>query len=242
MEAIVAWLGTPTKRDPGGSPGSDDYTPEARFFGLFAALRQACPTRFGGNPLAKRHTSSGSKGPRPAPKRRTSKDNGEVKQSKRRAVSAPTAKQKPTKGGNHRPAVAETPEPMPKTRLGPESLENFREMLMAKRRELVGDVDSLQNEALGNNRSSAAGDLSMMPIHMADIGTDNYEQEFTIGLIENERETLKEIDAALGRIKDGTYGVCLATRKQITIARLKAKPWARYCIDHKRSEEQARRR
>lgn len=131
---------------------------------------------------------------------------------------------------------------MPRTKLGAETLDRFREMLILKRRELVGDVDSLESEALGKNRSSAGGDLSMMPIHMADIGSDNYEQEFTIGLIENERETLKEIDAALQRIKDGTYGVCMATHKPITLARLKAKPWARFCIDHKRSEEQARRR
>ncbi len=192
--------------------------------------------------MAKSHTPSGSDGSRPPENHRASEGNGKVKQSNRRVVSATAAKRRPTKKRDESPATSESPKPTPKTKLGTESLNRFRELLITKRRELVGDVDSLENEALGKNRSSVAGDLSMMPIHMADIGTDNYEQEFAIGLIEGERETLKEIDAALRRIKDGTYGVCMATHKQIKVARLKAKPWARFCIDHKRSEEQTRGR
>lgn len=112
-------------------------------------------------------------------------------------------------------------------------------LLLQKRRELLGAVDNMENEALRKSRSDASGDLSMMPIHMADIGTDNYEQEFTIGLIANERETLKEIDSALQRITDGTYGMCLGTHQAIAKPRLKAKPWAKYCIEYKRAQEQA---
>lgn len=100
----------------------------------------------------------------------------------------------------------------------------------------------MEDEALRKTRSESTGDLSLMPIHMADIGTDNYEQEFTLGLIANEREMLKEIDEALDRIASGTYGVCQATQKPISKARLKIKPWARYCLEYKRSQEQSRRR
>jgi len=114
-------------------------------------------------------------------------------------------------------------------------------MLLAKRAELLGDVTNMENEALGKNRSDAAGDLSQMPIHMADIGTDNYEQEFTLGLVASEREMLKEIDAALARIDDKTYGICLGTHKPISRARLLAKPWAQYCIEYTRSHESDRR-
>ncbi len=131
---------------------------------------------------------------------------------------------------------------MPRTRLTPEELEFFKTLLILQRRKLVGDVDSMENEALRKSRTAAAGDLSMMPIHMADIGTDNYEQEFTIGLIENERDILKEIDAALQRIVDGCYGICEATHKPISKARLRIKPWARYCIAYKRSQERTGRR
>ena len=77
----------------------------------------------------------------------------------------------------------------------------------------------------------------MMPIHMADIGTDNYEQEFTLGLVESERKLLREIDAAIVRIRDGIYGVCLERGIPIGRPRLDAKPWAKYCIEEARDRE-----
>ncbi len=117
-------------------------------------------------------------------------------------------------------------------------LEVFRQLLLRKRVELAGDVDHMEQEALRKNRVDATGDLSMMPIHMADIGTDNYEQEFTIELISNEQTTLKEIDAALERIRKGSYGICEGTGKPIPKARLRVRPWARYRIEHKRHLEE----
>ena len=129
---------------------------------------------------------------------------------------------------------------MPKTRLSDAHLNNFRQMLLAKRAELLGDVQNLAADALRRNRRDASGDLSSMPIHMADIGSDNWEQEFTLGLIANERELVREIDEALARIESRTYGVCQATHKPITLARLRAKPWARYTIEHARQREAGR--
>jgi len=76
-----------------------------------------------------------------------------------------------------------------------------------------------------------------MPVHMADVGTDNYEQEFTLGLLESERQLLGEINAALGRIGQGTYGVCVGTGQPIGEARLRAKPWAKYSIEYARMIE-----
>jgi DnaK suppressor protein len=67
--------------------------------------------------------------------------------------------------------------------LGIRDLEHFRDLLLAKRREIVGDMSSMEREAL---RSSAGSNLSTLPIHMADMGTDNYEQEFTLGLVEKD--------------------------------------------------------
>jgi len=125
---------------------------------------------------------------------------------------------------------------MEKTRLTPQELEEFRQMLLAKRGQLVGDVAHLEDEAIRSNQHGGSGS-SAMPIHMADIGSDTWEQELTLGLIENERGLLREIDEALERIKDGTYGVCVATGKAITKARLRAKPWAKYCIEYARKRE-----
>ena len=124
--------------------------------------------------------------------------------------------------------------PLPQSPLSAEDIEHFRELLLAKRRELTGDVNHMADEALGNSRSEACGDLSMMPLHLADIGTDQYEREFTLGLMTAERQTLEEIDAALARIREGTYGVCLGTHKAIAKARLAVKPWARYSIGYSR--------
>jgi DnaK suppressor protein len=121
--------------------------------------------------------------------------------------------------------------------LTPADLRHFRDLLLAKKAALQGDVTSMANEALGKNRQDASGDLSNMPIHMADIGSDNYEQEFTLGLLESEHALLREINAALTRMDKGTYGICLGTSKPIGKARLEAKPWAKYCIDYARQVE-----
>ena len=85
-----------------------------------------------------------------------------------------------------------------KTKLSKKELTHYRDLLLMKRRELVGDLHAMENEAL----RSGGGNLSHMPIHMADIGTDTYDQDFMLGLAANERDQLREIDAALQRIED----------------------------------------
>lgn len=129
--------------------------------------------------------------------------------------------------------------PLPKTYLDGEELDRFRELLLKKRAEICGDVRSLTDEAL-NRSGNTHGDQSTMPIHMADLGTDNWEQEFTLGLIANEQAVVREIDEALERVRSKTYGMCLATHKRITKARLRAKPWAKYCIEYERAREEGR--
>ena len=118
--------------------------------------------------------------------------------------------------------------------LNSRELEHFRELLLDKRRELVGDMSHMEREAL---RSASGTNLSNLPMHMADMGTDNYEQEFTLGLVEKERILLREINQALAKIQDGTYGICEGTGKPINKIRLEAQPWARYSIEHARQME-----
>ena len=115
---------------------------------------------------------------------------------------------------------------------------HFRELLLQKRREILKNVTEFEDEALRKSRLDATGDLSCMPIHMADLGTDNYEQEFALGLMDSERKLLREIDLALGRIENKTYGICEGTGKPIPKARLEAQPWARYCVEYARMLEQ----
>ena len=105
-------------------------------------------------------------------------------------------------------------------------IRKFKALLLAKQQEILGDVFCMENEALRKPRS----DLSNVPFHMADVGTDNYEVENTLGLMDSERKLLVEIDDALRRIEDGIYGICGGDNEPIPKERLKAIPWARYCV------------
>jgi RNA polymerase-binding transcription factor DksA len=107
-------------------------------------------------------------------------------------------------------------------------LASYRGQLLALRDRLTRDVSSLADEAL-NSEDEASGNLSHVPIHMADLGT--HEREFTLGLLENEEQTLGEIAAALGRIDEGTFGHCEGCREAIPKNRLHALPYARYCVE-----------
>jgi RNA polymerase-binding protein DksA len=120
-----------------------------------------------------------------------------------------------------------------------DEIEHFKQMLLEKRGELLSNVSEMEDETLNKSRLNAAGDLSSMPIHMADLGTDNYDQEFTLGLMDSERKLLKEIDDALQRIENGVYGLCEGTGGQISKARLEAQPWARYCVEYARKLEES---
>ncbi len=120
-----------------------------------------------------------------------------------------------------------------KTGMTRKDLDYFRKLLLQRRAEILGDVESLQGDV--NNRSS--GNLSNLPFHMADVGSDNYEHEFTLGLLESERKMLRDIDDALMRMEKGYYGVCIETGQPINRDRLEAKPWARYTIEVAREKE-----
>jgi len=117
-------------------------------------------------------------------------------------------------------------------------INHFKQILLEKREEIVGNVTEMEDEVLKKSRLDSSGDLSSMPIHMADLGSDNYEQEFALGLMDSERKLLHEIDDALLRIQDKTYGICESTGKPIQKARLEAQPWARYSVEHARMLEE----
>lgn len=129
----------------------------------------------------------------------------------------------PCKGGNG----CSFPE---EKRMNKAELTVFRDKLLALRARLRGDVNQMADAALKKSRSEANGDLSSMPIHMADIGSDNFEQEFTLSLMESEGGTLEQIEAALERIEDGDYGLCEECGARIPKTRLNALPYATMCV------------
>ena len=102
----------------------------------------------------------------------------------------------------------------------------YRERLLDLRARLRGDVSSMADAALGNESSEA----SSMPIHMAELGSDNFEQEFTLSLLATEEDTLGMIEAALERVESGTYGVCVGCKGSIPKTRLNAIPHTPMCV------------
>jgi DnaK suppressor protein len=129
-------------------------------------------------------------------------------------------------GEVRRASRSSKPRSRQKSRLTPTALEDFRQRLLDKRRELIGDVRGLRSEAANRTGSGS----NSMPIHMAERGSDTWEQGLTLRLTETQASILRDIDLALQRIQDGTYGVCEAGREQIPKMRLRAVPWAKYCI------------
>jgi RNA polymerase-binding transcription factor DksA len=126
------------------------------------------------------------------------------------------------------------------TALKTDEVASYREILLSLRARLRGDLDQLTDEALHRNGAESSGNLSNMPLHMADVGTENYDQEFDLELIENQQGTLDQIYEALDRVKAGTFGLCLECHQPIAKPRLQALPYTAYCIECARKMEESR--
>ena len=117
-------------------------------------------------------------------------------------------------------------------KLSKKQLDDYRQQLIDKMQEILGDVSSMEESAF-----QSSGDLSSTPVHLADLGTDNYEQEFNLKLVAEERKMLIEIQQAMGRIADGSFGICEGLGIPIEANRLEAIPWTRYSLEYARMLE-----
>jgi len=129
---------------------------------------------------------------------------------------------------------------MPKPR-SKKDLERFKKILQEIRKKIEGDLEHLEESSLNTNQRDASGDLSGYSFHMADVATDNFDREFTLGLASTEQNALNMIDVALRKIDDGTYGNCDSCSKQILQKRLLAVPHAPLCIKCQELEEKKTR-
>jgi DnaK suppressor protein len=102
--------------------------------------------------------------------------------------------------------------------------DEFRDLLVVRRKQLQGDVDGLEAEAFSDETQHVSSN------HLADSSFEQYEQEFNLSMIENETEELKEIGRALEKIDRGNFGVCEACGIDISIERLRVMPYTRICI------------
>ena len=109
-------------------------------------------------------------------------------------------------------------------------LEHYRQVLLALGRRLRGDVEGIANEALRQTGGEPSGSLSNAPLHTADLGSDMFEQELSLGLLENKDALLAHTAAALERIDKGTFGRCQECGKEIPRERLQALPYTPYCV------------
>ena len=109
-------------------------------------------------------------------------------------------------------------------------MQAYRKVLEQLRSRLRGDVNTMTDAALGTTSDEPNGHSSTTPTHLADIGSDAFEQEFTLTLMENEEDTLQLIEEALARIRQKTFGVCIDCDGTITKKRLEALPYAPRCI------------
>lgn len=114
--------------------------------------------------------------------------------------------------------------------------DHFREALLDERRRVQAALDNLHEENPGSI-SDETGDDSAYDNHLADTATVTFDRELDYTLEENAEHVLADIDAALKRIEDGTYGTCTNCGQQIPPERLEARPWATLCIDCQRRRD-----
>lgn len=115
--------------------------------------------------------------------------------------------------------------------LQPNTLNRFEKMLMEEKDHLTQTISRLEETGIGDTMSDSVGELSMYDNHPADLGDVVFERSKDVALRDNEHILLEQVETALARIHDGSYGVCDSCGKAIDIERLEALPWATRCID-----------
>ncbi len=121
------------------------------------------------------------------------------------------------------------------------SLKFFKDLLLKKKAELSKGIEHIAKDALKTSQRDATGDLSGYSLHMADMATDNYDREFSLGLATNEQKILDRINEALEKLDDHTFGLCELCGKKISKVRLKAVPYAELCVPCQQKQEKIKK-
>jgi len=121
-----------------------------------------------------------------------------------------------------------SPRPTRKRRFSKKDLEHFREKLLNLKDDILNQIHDISRDTFMKTQKEMSGDMSGYGLHIADVASDHYERDFSLDLVSGERKIVLEIDAALKRIDDGTYGICQMCGKVISKVRLNAVPYARY--------------
>ncbi len=119
-------------------------------------------------------------------------------------------------------------------------LNKYRDLLVKIRQETEGQISHIADDTLKKSQREASGDLSGYSYHMADMATDDYDREFSLGRATEEQKIIFLVDEALKRIEEGTYGSCLHCGKAILKKRLKILPYTELCIECQKKKEERR--
>ena len=122
-----------------------------------------------------------------------------------------------------------------------DQMKQLRQLLITERAKLAEEIKSIARDAATSPRD-ASGDLSAYTVHMADMAADTYDRELSMNIASSEQQVLYEIDDALKRLDDGSYGTCQQCNQPIAMSRLKAVPYASLCIECQRAKEQKNKR
>ena len=124
-----------------------------------------------------------------------------------------------------------------KKKFDKKELLEFKKLIFKKKSELIDQINHISEDTLRKSPKEASGDISSYTYHMADIATDTYDREFIMSLASNDRALFYEIEDALKKIEDGTFGVCEECKNLIARVRLRAIPYARLCLKCQEKKE-----
>lgn len=126
-------------------------------------------------------------------------------------------------------------------KLTKKQLEHFKVKLSVEKNRVLEEMTDLQKSSLKTSISDASGENSRYSYHLGDVASLSYGREFDMGLSERQQKYLEQIDEALERIENGTYGICKVTGELISIERLEEVPVAKYSVKGKEQLEHRRR-
>lgn len=157
----------------------------------------------------------------------------------RKVVRKKVAPKKTKRSGSQAGRTVPNPAPAKKAPFRKQQLNTIRKELLKEREQLLEQITSIKGENLSKSQKDSSGDLSGYTLHMADMATDLYNREFSLELAEGERERLFNLEEALKRIDEGSYGRCDSCGGAIPKQRLKVLPQAKHCIKCQEKQEKS---
>lgn len=140
----------------------------------------------------------------------------------------PSAGKAKKRSSNKKPAIKKMPA---------KQLKLYKAILLKEREKVGGSLNYITETTLKKSARDASGDLSGYSYHMADMASDDYERDFSLGRATDEQRILFAIDEALKRVEEGTYGNCPQCGKSIPKKRLQAIPYTEMCVVCQKANE-----